>query len=416
MMDMVTPMRRRRIDLQTEAEAAIRSAIDAVEAAGAHPHLTAAVILLDRARERVADLVDGVATPASSLHEQSCPCYPDCADETCQGCECGAAELEKLRADLAAAEATSKRIAQESEARLQRIGELEKEVAERIDNLRRALASTEGLQLDNAALRAANAYCAAALAEPAGAPSQPVTEDSHELRAALTEANRKNFELEDKCQWYDGRLLERLRELEGMENVVRELSKQRDDAFEVCARLGAERDQNAELAREWRERAESFEREAQGQRAKQAHLVKENSGDRVALAGFRASAEALAKFLAEFSGGEMDPSPAMAAASAITYIRHLSDELGAVVARPGNGAAPSERPLTDRTFYLVWCPQGPTPPSYRHPNEDAARREAARLARGNEGREFHVLRSTGKVVFGTVWIDHDIVDDEAIPF
>jgi hypothetical protein len=50
--------RRRRIDLQTPAEAAIRAAMRAVEEAGAHELLTAAVVLLDEARDRVADFVD----------------------------------------------------------------------------------------------------------------------------------------------------------------------------------------------------------------------------------------------------------------------------------------------------------------------------------------------------------------------
>ncbi len=50
--------RRNRIDLQTPAEAAIRAAIQAVEAAGAHPLLTDAVILLGQSQEKVADFVE----------------------------------------------------------------------------------------------------------------------------------------------------------------------------------------------------------------------------------------------------------------------------------------------------------------------------------------------------------------------
>lgn len=50
--------RRIRLDLNTPAELAIRAAIDAVEAAGAHVLLTEAVILLSQAREKVADYVD----------------------------------------------------------------------------------------------------------------------------------------------------------------------------------------------------------------------------------------------------------------------------------------------------------------------------------------------------------------------
>lgn len=51
--------RRHRIDQNTPAELAIRKAMDAVEEAGADPLLTDAVGLLDQAREKVADFVDG---------------------------------------------------------------------------------------------------------------------------------------------------------------------------------------------------------------------------------------------------------------------------------------------------------------------------------------------------------------------
>jgi hypothetical protein len=50
--------RRCRIDLQAPAEAAIRQAIAAVEAAGAHIHLTDAVVLLGHALDKVADYVE----------------------------------------------------------------------------------------------------------------------------------------------------------------------------------------------------------------------------------------------------------------------------------------------------------------------------------------------------------------------
>jgi hypothetical protein len=50
--------RRCRIDLFTPAEAAIRAAVGVVEAAGAHPLLTDAVVLLQQAREKVADYVE----------------------------------------------------------------------------------------------------------------------------------------------------------------------------------------------------------------------------------------------------------------------------------------------------------------------------------------------------------------------
>lgn len=50
--------RRNRIDLYTPAETAIREAMIAVEAAGCHPLLTDAVILLQQAKDKVADFVD----------------------------------------------------------------------------------------------------------------------------------------------------------------------------------------------------------------------------------------------------------------------------------------------------------------------------------------------------------------------
>lgn len=53
--------RRNRIDLNTPAELAIRSATAAVEAAGDDPLLTEAVTLLTEAREKVADFVDRAA-------------------------------------------------------------------------------------------------------------------------------------------------------------------------------------------------------------------------------------------------------------------------------------------------------------------------------------------------------------------
>ena len=50
--------RRNRVDLNTTAELAIRDAIRVVEEAGCDPLLTDAVMLLDSAREKVADFVD----------------------------------------------------------------------------------------------------------------------------------------------------------------------------------------------------------------------------------------------------------------------------------------------------------------------------------------------------------------------
>jgi hypothetical protein len=50
--------RRNCLDLQTPVEVAIRSAIVAVEAAGADVRLTNAVVLLQQAYDEVADLID----------------------------------------------------------------------------------------------------------------------------------------------------------------------------------------------------------------------------------------------------------------------------------------------------------------------------------------------------------------------
>lgn len=58
--DFGAPPRRIRMDLWTPAERAIYDAIQAVEEAGADPRLTDAVILLGRAKDRVADYVDGI--------------------------------------------------------------------------------------------------------------------------------------------------------------------------------------------------------------------------------------------------------------------------------------------------------------------------------------------------------------------
>jgi hypothetical protein len=48
------------MDLMTLAELAICAAMTAVKEAGAHIHITAAVILLAQARDKVADYVDDV--------------------------------------------------------------------------------------------------------------------------------------------------------------------------------------------------------------------------------------------------------------------------------------------------------------------------------------------------------------------
>ena len=45
------------------------------------------------------------------------------------------------------------------------------------------------------------------------------------------------------------------------------------------------------------------------------------------------------------------------------------------------------------TFYLVWRPDGPTNPQYRHDSVTHATIEAERLAREHQGKRFYVLES-----------------------
>jgi hypothetical protein len=66
--------RRQQMLSWTPAEVAIADAVEAVERAGAHPLLTDAVILLQQAREKVADYID--ATPAADpLRDDRCREY-----------------------------------------------------------------------------------------------------------------------------------------------------------------------------------------------------------------------------------------------------------------------------------------------------------------------------------------------------
>lgn len=56
--------RRSTLEKMTPAELAIRDAMLAVESLGCDTRLTDAVTLLQAARDRVADVVDGAASPA----------------------------------------------------------------------------------------------------------------------------------------------------------------------------------------------------------------------------------------------------------------------------------------------------------------------------------------------------------------
>jgi hypothetical protein len=44
-------------------------------------------------------------------------------------------------------------------------------------------------------------------------------------------------------------------------------------------------------------------------------------------------------------------------------------------------------------FWIVWCPTGTKPPSYRHPTYESAVAEAERLARCSGTAEFYVMAS-----------------------
>lgn len=48
-----------------------------------------------------------------------------------------------------------------------------------------------------------------------------------------------------------------------------------------------------------------------------------------------------------------------------------------------------------KRFWLIWSPQGVTPPSRRHDTPDSAQKEAERLAREAPGKEFYVLAAVG---------------------
>lgn len=84
--------RRNQMQQWTPAEHAIQQAVDAVEAMGADVRLTDAVILLGKARDRVADFVDGVE-PTKVLrreHELRRLQPPGSPDAMRDGCRCPA--------------------------------------------------------------------------------------------------------------------------------------------------------------------------------------------------------------------------------------------------------------------------------------------------------------------------------------
>ena len=63
-------------------------------------------------------------------------------------------------------------------------------------------------------------------------------------------------------------------------------------------------------------------------------------------------------------------------------------------------------------FWLVWNEMGHSP-TVKHPDPHSAKREAARLASQNPGREFHVLQVMGTARYNAVnWHEYG----EWIPF
>lgn len=67
-------------------------------------------------------------------------------------------------------------------------------------------------------------------------------------------------------------------------------------------------------------------------------------------------------------------------------------------------------------FFIVWCPQSPLPPKFKHSDYEAAEREANRLAEKNPGKDFIVLRAC-KAVAINIKLDtsYTYIEDE-IPF
>lgn len=68
----------------------------------------------------------------------------------------------------------------------------------------------------------------------------------------------------------------------------------------------------------------------------------------------------------------------------------------------------------ENSFYLIWSPEGLTPPKYTHDTLENAQREANRLASVNPNRSFYVVKalSVHKVESKKL---HDMFEDD-VPF
>ena len=67
-------------------------------------------------------------------------------------------------------------------------------------------------------------------------------------------------------------------------------------------------------------------------------------------------------------------------------------------------------------FFIVWSPEGTSPPKFRHPSFDDASAEAARLASVHMGRKFFVMEARRSVTVPPSVIVEDFVYDDGLPF
>ena len=87
------------------------------------------------------------------------------------------------------------------------------------------------------------------------------------------------------------------------------------------------------------------------------------------------------------------------------------------------GPLPKEKPeplatpaVQNPKFWLVWCPNGPYPPSYRHSTEASAVKEAERMAKEHPASRFYVLEAKSFCEQSTItWTVLDEPSD-CVPF
>lgn len=86
----------------------------------------------------------------------------------------------------------------------------------------------------------------------------------------------------------------------------------------------------------------------------------------------------------------------------------------ALITREPTPTEPEPTVVGRDDFWVVWR-DGGGPPTFRHPTESQARKEAARLARIHPGTTMYVLHAIAALTAGEV-ISVEIVGDESIPF